>query len=40
MIHFHLGMATGVCICTAVFYLTAIFGYLTYKLYNLFRYGA
>ena len=32
--HFLLGMATGVFICTA------IFGYLTYKLYTLFKHGA
>ena len=32
--HFLLGMATGVFICTA------IYGYLVYKLYNLFKYGA
>ena len=34
MTNFLLGVATGVFICTA------IFGYLTYKLYNLFKYGA
>lgn len=34
MTNFILGVAAGVFICTA------IFGYLTYKLYNLFKYGA
>ena len=34
MVYFLLGMATGVVICAATF------GYLTYKLYNLFKYGA
>lgn len=34
MTHFLLGMAAGVFICTAVF------GYLTRKLYKLFKHGA
>ena len=34
MTNFILGVATGMFNCTAVF------GYLTYKLYNLFKYGA
>lgn len=34
MTHFILGMATGVFICTAVY------GYLVYHLYKLFKHGA
>ena len=34
MTHFLLGMATGVFVCTAVF------GYVVYHLYKLFKYGA
>jgi hypothetical protein len=34
MTNFILGVAAGVFICTT------IFGYLTYKLYTLFKYGA
>lgn len=38
MTNFLLGMATGVFICTVIFGLS--YSYLTYKLYNLFKYGA